>query len=650
MIFKIFRNHITLKYMKIKQKIMIQAVLIPIFSVLILTLFATYKTSKTATSVAKTMANVTAKNTIDKIERNFYERFGDVRAFAADLTAKTALTEGNTSPVTNFMNKMMNYYVIYEIMLLADAQGKIVAINTKDRYANEVSNSKYIGINVSNQAWFINAIKASMDEAYYSDVVDKFMIDHDESDQKKGMIFSAPVYGDSGNVLGVWYNFASWIETGGKIIQEAELDLSTDYPNSEIVLFDRYGKVIESRILNPNVRYEIDFEKNRISIDSKEKNLEEKDLKNAVVQVAKSRGAYTYSGRQWVIASIIRSNMNFLQLLFKEQIVLLILGFLTVAVNIATSTSLSKYLIKSFTDFRNLASNLAKGKINIVNITRTDEIGEVYAEINRLSKSLEQKTSFAKAVGDNNFNTKLELSSNEDTLGLALIDMQKKLLQASEEEKIRKWIVEGIAEFSEITRINTNLNELCDKVLKKLVHYTNSIQGGIFIVDDSDTNHIVLTLISAYAYERKKYITKTIEPGEGLLGQCYKEKEFIYMTDIPSDYMKITSGLGGSSPKALLIMPIKTNDAIVGVVEIASFSSYSPHVIEFVEKVTQNLASVISTTKINDMTKRLLTQTQQQAEQLRTQEKEMRQKLEELIATQDEMKRKSLANESHLST
>src|SRR5690606_2941256 len=130
-----------------------------------------------------------------------------------------------------------------------------------------------------------------------------------------------------------------------------------------------------------------------------------------------------------------------------------------------------------------------------------------------------------------------------------------------------------------------------------------------------------------------------VEIGEGLVGQVTLEKMTMYMTDIPEDFVKITSGLGEALPRNLLIVPLKIEDQIYGVVELASFRILEDYKIEFVEKLAESIASTIADVKSNERTQFLLRDHQAQAEEMRAQEEEMRQNLEELTSTQEGMER-----------
>jgi PAS domain-containing protein len=114
------------------------------------------------------------------------------------------------------------------------------------------------------------------------------------------------------------------------------------------------------------------------------------------------------------------------------------------------------------------------------------------------------------------------------------------------------------------------------------------------------------------------------------------------MTTLPKDYINITSGLGGETPRSLLLVPLKVNEDVYGIIEVAAFSVFEPHVREFVEKVSESIASTIGAVKVNINTNKLLVQTKIQAEEMANQEEELRQNMEEMQATQEEMRRREV--------
>lgn len=287
-------------------------------------------------------------------------------------------------------------------------------------------------------------------------------------------------------------------------------------------------------------------------------------------------------------------------------------------------------------------SELATGKfVSINSQTRDDEIGQMTQAIIGMVNGLQQKADFASKIGNGVYESEFQLLSSEDTMGQALITMRDNLRKSTEEDKKRSWATEGLAKFVDILRSNNaQTANLSENILTNLVKYLKANQGTMFVVNDENERDVHLELVACYAYDRKKHVEKRIEIGEGLVGQAYLEKDIIFLTDVPENYVTITSGLGDATPRCVMIVPLKMNDKVYGILEIASFKAFEKYMIEFTEKLGESIASTIAATKINDRTSSLLAQTQIQAEEMRAQEEEMRQNMEELQATQEEMGRK----------
>jgi GAF domain-containing protein len=270
---------------------------------------------------------------------------------------------------------------------------------------------------------------------------------------------------------------------------------------------------------------------------------------------------------------------------------------------------------------------------------RGDELQQAVQSIEKLFKENESAIEFIDAIGRGDLNAQVVQISDDtenNALSRALLKMRDQLQEVAAKERERSWVSENLASFTDILRsTSTDLPELCNTILAKLVKALGVNQGGLFVLNDEEEDRHFLELVACYAYDRRKYQQKHVEIGEGLLGQTFLEKESVYMNDIPDGYTHITSGLGERTASCLLIIPIKQNDEVLGMLELAAFRELQPYQIEFVEKISQSVAAVISATKTRRQTKLLLEESQRQTEELRAQEEEMRQNMEELQATQE---------------
>ncbi len=304
--------------------------------------------------------------------------------------------------------------------------------------------------------------------------------------------------------------------------------------------------------------------------------------------------------------------------------------------------SLLFYLVltmaKSLQNIETLAAALERHEMPDIDAEtkNTRVISHLLSMYNKMQEIID----FVKSLGKSTF--EFRHIDAQGKIGLILTDLSQKQGEYAEEERRRSWKNEGLAKFGEILRMDTqDLKEMSIKILSNIVKYVGANQGGFFIQFEEDEERY-MELTACYAYDRKKFVESRIEEGKGLLGQVMLEKEVIFLTEVPEDFVTITSGLGEATPKNLVIIPLIVNEKFYGAIELASFEIIEAYKVEFLQSVAENIASAVAAIKTNENTHRLLEQSQDMAQELQSREEEMRQNMEELQATQEEMARKQL--------
>jgi PAS domain-containing protein len=308
-------------------------------------------------------------------------------------------------------------------------------------------------------------------------------------------------------------------------------------------------------------------------------------------------------------------------------------------------------ITKPLSQIASLIKNLNKADLGILNNIYkkfNNEVGKIAHSTYLLINWLNKTGQFANEIKNKNYKAEYKLLNKNDILGESLLDMRDHLIKADKEEHKRMlenkqhiWYSEGIGKAAELIRDNSDsIEKMTSAILSFIIDYVDAIQGGIFIIDsESDDSKQLYNLKAAVAYGRKKIVNKTIKMGEGLVGRCAFEKQYILLTEIPQDYLDITSGLGTTNPDCILMVPMVLNEKALGVIELASFNVFKEYQINFIEKVCESVASAISNLQINERTKELLEKSKAQSEMLASQEEEMRQNFEEMQATQEEQER-----------
>lgn len=281
----------------------------------------------------------------------------------------------------------------------------------------------------------------------------------------------------------------------------------------------------------------------------------------------------------------------------------------------------------------------------ITSLKSSDQItDELYNSVNAMANRMKRTTAFAKRIGQGNFDKTFTADSEQDIMGTALLEMQKNLIQAQEDEKKRveeneklSWSQNGLAQLGEYLRLSNNdISEFSYNIISFLVKYVGAMQGGMFIAEDKDDKKI-LSLKATYAFDRKKQLESTVEFGESLVGRCALEKKTIYLTDVPDGYLYITSGLGENKPECLLLVPLQFEDEVLGVVELASLTKIQEYQIKFFDSVAERIGSTISNIKKNISNAELLNRFRQQSDELSRREREISNSYKNIQIAQEEV-------------
>lgn len=201
------------------------------------------------------------------------------------------------------------------------------------------------------------------------------------------------------------------------------------------------------------------------------------------------------------------------------------------------------------------------------------------------------------------------------------------LEKVSEDNRKKNWLLTGSFVIDEAMRGMQDVDVRAKSVIIEACKYLSAEVGAIYLANESGQ---ILQLQGGYAFNNTKG-NKTFALGDGLIGQAALERKRIIFRDVPPDHINISSGLGKSAPKCILIQPFMFQDQLKGVMELAFAEDIPDIVLELLDNVIESIGVGINASQNRVKMQSLFEQTQQQAEELETQHEELRATNEELI-------------------
>ncbi|WP_143959888.1 response regulator [Litoribacter populi] len=283
-------------------------------------------------------------------------------------------------------------------------------------------------------------------------------------------------------------------------------------------------------------------------------------------------------------------------------------------------------LTGAFHQIQSAANRIAKGDLDLnLDIDSRDEIGSLAVSFNQMVNVTRDYVDSAENIGKGNYTIHIPVRGEQDKLGISLNTMKDNLKNLSEENENRTWLLTGNSELNNNIRGDRDLRELSQSIISFLSDYLEAQIGAIYLVENG-----ALHLYGSYAFNNRKGNTNVIEFGEGLVGQAALEEKTIVFSNVPKDYLPITSGLGSKDPNHIIVFPFVYNGELKGVVELGTADEFTELERKLLELMGENIAIAFHSNQSRTQTKELLEETQRQAEELEAQQEELRQTNEEL--------------------
>ena len=258
------------------------------------------------------------------------------------------------------------------------------------------------------------------------------------------------------------------------------------------------------------------------------------------------------------------------------------------------------------------------GMLYISNFRRLN-IKVLEDKVNDLNREIDGSIGIAEMIGQGKEMT--DTIAVDTELGNTLMTLGKNLYETREKERQFGWVSKGKETISDILRAHNRIGDLAVGTLSGVIDYYGAVQGAFFLLEEDG----MLRCLGQRAYGRRRYEDASIPSGVGLIGEAAYEKHIIYRTEIPDDYFTITSGLiGAAKPLSLLIIPLKQEDMVQGVIELSFLEKELPgHYMDLAEEISNIVGATIYNLKVSARTERLLMESQKQEELLQQNAKRM---------------------------
>jgi CheY-like chemotaxis protein/CHASE3 domain sensor protein len=195
-------------------------------------------------------------------------------------------------------------------------------------------------------------------------------------------------------------------------------------------------------------------------------------------------------------------------------------------------------------------------------------------------------------------------------------------------QRIEGWIRAGQSELASSMQGQDVTEPLGDKIATFLGGYLEAQIGAVYFAPSRGA----LKRVGAYALPptASGAAAESQTPPAGLTEQAYRENKLIETREVPADFFPVTSGLGRSPARHLVVVPVTADGSPNGAVELGFFDPARSPDLDLLARLAEPIGLALRSTKDRADLREALDETQRQSEELQTQQEELRVQNEEL--------------------
>jgi HAMP domain-containing protein/CheY-like chemotaxis protein/signal transduction histidine kinase len=259
----------------------------------------------------------------------------------------------------------------------------------------------------------------------------------------------------------------------------------------------------------------------------------------------------------------------------------------------------------------------------------TDNVNQLAENLTTQVRAIAE-VSTAVTQGDLTRSITVEAQGEVAALKNNINEMIRNLKETTQKNQEQDWLKTNLARFSSMLQGQRDMTTVASMILSELAPLVDAQQGVFYVNQINEEGEKLMKLLGGYAFTQRKNLSNEFRPGEGLVGQCVLEKKRILLTNVPDDYIVVSSGLGEAEPLNIVVLPVLFEEEVKAVIELASFNRFSETHIGFLDQLTESIGIVINTIEANTRTERLLMQSQSLAGELQSQQDELKKTNERL--------------------